>query len=117
MFSSRINEWVDNKENVTIVWLTRTSFGTKNRDGEITRNGLKRISSYVCMFNELSVALEYINDVRCERIFLIVDGRLFTNVYEIVRSHQTADSINIFWKNRRNYEPPPQHPKFKSCFN
>lgn len=116
IFFSRINGWFDNKENITFVWLTRTSFDRENYDGIITLNGLKQISSYVLIYSEPSDALTYINTVKCERIFLIVDGRLFASIDEIARLHETVDSIYIFCRRRERYEPSSQHRKFKGNF-
>jgi glyoxylate utilization-related uncharacterized protein len=95
-FCSRKKAWYGNKEEITLIWLTRTEFRTENNEGEKILKHLHEINSYVITFDDPFACIEYMKSIKNERIFLIVDGKIIFQLYEDIRSCDAVDSIYIF---------------------
>jgi hypothetical protein len=110
-FCSRKKAWSGNKEEVTLIWLTRTSFQTKNSEGEIILKHLYEINNYVKTFDDPVICIDFMKSIKDERIFLIVDGKLIVDLYENIHSYRAVDSIYIFCLCYEKYKHLLNQPK------
>ncbi len=103
-FCSRKKAWCGNKEDVTLIWLTRTDLHIKDNEGENILRHLREINNYVITFDEPFACIDYMKSIKNERIFLVVDGKFLLDLYEDIRSCDAVDSIYIFCVHDEKYD-------------
>jgi two-component SAPR family response regulator len=101
---SRKKAWYGNKEEITLIWLTRTELHTNNNEAEIILKQLNEINNYVVTFSEPFACIEYMKSIKTERIFLIIDGKMIVDLFEDIRSCHAIDSIYIFCVHYEKYQ-------------
>lgn len=111
--SSPANKKFQNKADVILVWLTKTQSSTETHDRELTLESLRKINSDVVDFNQSSQCLSYIEQIEHERVFVIVDGKLFDEISDASRRSKVIDSVYIFCMRKERYELKRQHPKVR----
>jgi hypothetical protein len=108
---SRKNAWCGNKEEITLIWLTRTDFSSKDGEGEIILKHLHEINNYVKAFDNPSTCIDYMKSIKDEQIFLIVDGKFIADLYENIHACRAVDSIYIFCIRPEKYEHLRNRPR------
>jgi hypothetical protein len=115
-FCSKKKAWCGNKEEITLIWLTRTKLHIENNEGENILKHLYEINNFVVTFDESFACIKYMKSIKDERIFLIVDGKLIVQLYEEIRSCDALDSIYIFCLHHEKYEHLRNRPKIAGFF-
>jgi tetratricopeptide (TPR) repeat protein len=87
---------LENKEDVTLIWLDKTI--------DTTRTTLREITDYVLLYTELEPCLTYIRSINNERIFLIVSGNYAEECLNEIHDLSQVDSIFIFCMNLLKYK-------------
>ena len=90
-FYSREKAWFGNKEEVTLIWLTRTKFDSQNNEEKIILKHLHEINNYVKTFDDPIICIDYMKSIKDERIFLIVGGKLIVAFYDNIYSCSAVD--------------------------
>jgi hypothetical protein len=113
VFCPRKKAWSGNKEEITLVWLTRTEIGDER---DIILKNLHEINNYLITFNKPHDCIEYMRSIKNERIFLITDGKLMIKLFEEIYTCNAIDSIYIFCLHHEKYDHLRKHPKIAGCY-
>ena len=87
---------VENKEEVTLIWLDKTI--------DTTRTALREITDYVRLYTDIEPCVTYIRSINKERIFLIISGAYAEQCLDEIHDLPQIDSIFIFCMNVSKYK-------------
>lgn len=94
--SSHSSPAIENKEDVTLIWLDKSI--------DTSRTVLREITNYVRLYTELEPCLAYIRSISTERIFLIISGSFVQVCLSQIHDLNQVDSIFIFCFNSNKYQ-------------
>lgn len=87
----------ENLEDLTVIWLDEHS------QDRHTKARLRCIINFLKIFTELNLCLDYINSIHNEHIFLIVSGRLSSQLIPLVQDRSQIVHIYIFCQDSDRY--------------
>ncbi len=108
VFCPKQKAWYGNKEEITLVWLTRTEL---DNERDMILKHLHEINNYVITFDEPHICIAYMRSIKNERIFLIIDGKWMIELFQEIYSCDTIDSIYIYCLHHEKYDHLRKHPK------
>lgn len=101
---------VENKEDVTLIWLDKSI--------DTSRTVLREITNYVRLYTEFEPCLTYIRSISTERIFLIISGSFVNTCLPQIHDFNQVDSIFIFCINSSKYQHQSnEYPKIVGIFD
>lgn len=91
-----------NKEATTLIWCDRNI--NAREDTIKTSKLLQQINDYVLIFSNLEKCVEYITQIKTEKVFLILSGQGANEICDQVHNLTQIDSIYIFCMKSSRYE-------------
>jgi hypothetical protein len=88
--------FIENKEDVTLIWLDKTI--------DTSRTKLREVTNYVLLYTELEPCIEYIRSINTERIFLIISGNYAEACLNQIHDLPQVDSVFIYCINLNKYK-------------
>jgi hypothetical protein len=98
---------IETVENFIVIWLDSNI----NESNEGTRNSidhLRQIVNSVKTFDEAARCIDYLNDVKHEKVFMIVSGSLGQHVVPRISSLNQWTSIYVFCGTNKNINNEPR---------
>ncbi|CAF3844263.1 unnamed protein product [Rotaria sordida] len=99
IFASNENQ---NKEETTLIWCDKNI--DIHDDTKKTAELLQQVNDYILICSNLDTCLEYINQIKTEKVFLILSGQSADEMIDKVHDYKQVDSIYIFCINNIKYE-------------
>ena len=92
---------LDNKEDITLIWLDRTI--------DRSRTTLRELTDYVLLFTEVDPCVAHIRSINQEHIFLIVSGHFAEACLDQVHDLVQLDSVFVFCMKSSKYRDELLH--------
>ncbi|CAF3956013.1 unnamed protein product [Rotaria sordida] len=99
IFASNQNQ---NKEETTLIWCDKNI--DIHDDTKKRTELLQQVNDYILICSNLDTCLEYINQIKTEKLFLILSGQSADEMIDKVHDYKQVDSIYIFCINNIKYE-------------
>ncbi|CAF1435592.1 unnamed protein product, partial [Rotaria sordida] len=99
IFTSNENE---NKEGITLMWYDK-NIGIRD-DTKKTIELLQKVNDYVLICSNRQTCIEYIDQIKTEKVFLILSGITAQDILDEIHDHQQIDSFYIFCMEPEKYE-------------
>lgn len=80
----------ENKEEVTLIWYD------KNLDKNKTAELLQEINDYLIICSNNEICIKYINEIKNEKVFLIISGSSIDSILNEIHDYKQIDSIFSF---------------------
>jgi tetratricopeptide (TPR) repeat protein len=92
-----------NVENFVVVWLDATVHDEKD-DVQKSKNELKRIVNEIQIFSDADLSIDWIKNIKDEKVFLIISGSLVEQVMSSIQDLTQLDTVYVFCVNREKHE-------------
>ncbi|CAF1133903.1 unnamed protein product [Didymodactylos carnosus] len=98
-------EMQENKEDISLLWFDK-NLNSNIKDIKLTKDLLRQINNYVLFFTNQSECLKYIQQVKNEKILLIISGSstIDNEFLKQIHEFRQIDSLFIFCVEKEKYE-------------
>jgi len=90
-------------ENFIVIWLD-TNLNIYNNDNNSTITRLQHLVNLILSFSDSDRCIDFISDIKNEKIFLIVSGSLGEKTVSLVNNLHQIDSIYVYCDNKSKHE-------------
>jgi tetratricopeptide (TPR) repeat protein len=97
-------------ENFVVIWID-SSIDETNENTQNSINHLRRIVNSIQTFNDIDQCVDYITNVKIEKVFVIVSGSLAQRVVPLIVGQSQLASIYVFCGDKQ------KHQRWASNFN
>ncbi|UJR26873.1 hypothetical protein I4U23_008184, partial [Adineta vaga] len=104
-------------ENFIIIWLD-TNISESNKHTQNSIHQLQRIANAIKTFTEIETCLNYLNQIKTEKIFMIVSGSIGQHILPMINDMTQLDSVYIFCNNPSKHTTwIKEYKKIQGIFN
>ncbi|CAF3582838.1 unnamed protein product [Rotaria sp. Silwood1] len=113
---SRRIEQSSTVENFIIIWLD-ASLDIHSNEQNSFKNRFQNLVHLILLFNEVNQCIDFITDIKNEKIFLIISGLLGRKLMPVINNFSQIDSVYIYCTNKARYEKwADEEKKIKGVF-
>jgi tetratricopeptide (TPR) repeat protein len=96
-------------QNFRLIWLDKNIDDINNNDCRNAITKLRQVINVIDTFNNADKCIDFITDIRGEKIFIIVSGIFTKGVVPIIQDISQVSSVYIFCGNKTSYDQWAQH--------